>query len=284
MFRPGKPKDEPEPHQPQAQPQPPPAPAQAANEDTQQRYRASEQTSSTGVRGSMNDGQANSGKAYTESDALARDIKEGTLTGFVGNGTNMTGEANFKGMLRVDGHLSGRVSSQDGTLIVSTGGQVDANVEVSVAQIYGTVNGDVIATKRIELGRVAKVTGNIQTPALVIEQGAIFEGSCRMAALRDEQTKSETRAATAGTSATAGAGGTSGAGASGAPKTDTPSTSSPAPGGASSSSGSSSSGGASSPGAGGSSATSASAGTTTTPSGAGSSSTPGAPKPSGASS
>ncbi|MCA1643238.1 MAG: polymer-forming cytoskeletal protein [Acidobacteria bacterium] len=159
MFRPGKPKDEPEPHQPQAQQQPAPAP-QAANEDTQQRYRASEQTSSTGVRGSMNDGQANSGKAYTESDALARDIKEGTLTGFVGNGTNMTGEANFKGMLRVDGHLSGRVSSQDGTLIVSTGGQVDANVEVSVAQIYGTVNGDVVATKRIELGRVAKVTGN----------------------------------------------------------------------------------------------------------------------------
>ena len=123
----------------------------------------------------MNDGQPNTTKAYTESDALARDIKEGNLSGFVGNGTTLTGEANFKGMLRVDGTLSGRVSSQDGTLIVSTGGQVDANVEVSVAQIYGTVNGDVTASKRIELGRVAKVTGNIQTPALVIEQGAIFE-------------------------------------------------------------------------------------------------------------
>jgi cytoskeletal protein CcmA (bactofilin family) len=281
MFRPGKPKDEPEPHQPPPQAQP--ASAQAANEDTQQRYRASEQTSSTGVRGSMNDGQANSGKAYTESDALARDIKEGTLTGFVGNGTNMTGEANFKGMLRVDGHLSGRVSSQDGTLIVSTGGQVDANVEVSVAQIYGTVNGDVIATKRIELGRVAKVTGNIQTPALVIEQGAIFEGSCRMAALRDEQAKSETRAATAGASTTPGAAGASGAGTSGASgatgggaaKTDAPSTSSSAPGGASASGAGSSSSGAGSPGATGSSATTAS-------SGAGSSPTTGSQKPSGA--
>jgi cytoskeletal protein CcmA (bactofilin family) len=209
----------------------------------------------------MNDGQANSGKAYTESDALARDIKEGTLTGFVGNGTNMTGEANFKGMLRVDGHLSGRVSSQDGTLIVSTGGQVDANVEVSVAQIYGTVNGDIVATKRIELGRVAKVTGNVQTPALVIEQGAIFEGSCRMAALRDEQTKTESKAASAGTSAAAGASGTSGAsgasaspgaGASGAPKSDTPSAST------ASSSGGGSAG--ASPGAGGSSGATASPG------------------------
>ena len=111
MFRPGRSKDEPEP-QPQRQP-PAVQPAQqnAANEDTQQRYRSPESTS-TGARGTMSsEPQPNSAKAYTESDALARDIKEGTLTGFVGNGTNMTGEANFKGMLRVDGHLSGRVSS-----------------------------------------------------------------------------------------------------------------------------------------------------------------------------
>ncbi|HYE13655.1 MAG TPA: polymer-forming cytoskeletal protein [Pyrinomonadaceae bacterium] len=135
-------------------------------------------------------------RAVTESESLARDIKEGTLTGFVGNGTTLQGEASFKGMLRVDGHLSGRVSSDDGTLIVSTNGRVDANVEVAVAQIYGTVNGDITATKRIEMGRVAKVTGNIETPALVIEQGAIFEGSCRMSQLKEALDKQE-RAASA---------------------------------------------------------------------------------------
>ncbi len=142
----------------------------------------------------MNDGQPNNSRAVSESESLARDIKEGTLSGFVGNGTTLTGEANFKGMLRVDGHLSGRVSSLDGTLIVSTGGQVDANVEVSIAQIYGTVKGDIIATKRIELGRVAHVTGNIQAPALVIESGAIFEGSCSMMQLREAQTQEDARA------------------------------------------------------------------------------------------
>ncbi|MBA2339849.1 MAG: polymer-forming cytoskeletal protein [Pyrinomonadaceae bacterium] len=126
-------------------------------------------------------------RASTESETLAREIKEGTLSGFVGSGTVLTGEANFKGMLRVDGHLSGRVSSKDGTLIVSTGGQVDADIDVSIATINGTVNGDITASKRIELGRVAKVTGNIQAPALVIESGAIFEGSCRMAQVKEEQ-------------------------------------------------------------------------------------------------
>src|SRR5437868_5255688 len=125
-------------------------------------------------------------RAVTESESLARDIKEGTLTGFVGNGTTLNGEANFKGMLRVDGTLSGRVSSADGTLIISTNGRVEANIEVAVAQIYGTVQGDITASKRIEMGRVAKVTGNIQTPALIIENGALFEGSCRMVQLKEQ--------------------------------------------------------------------------------------------------
>ena len=118
--------------------------------------------------------------AMTESETLARDIKEGTLSGFVGGGTVVTGEANFKAMMRVDGHLSGRVSSSSGTLIVGANGKVDANIEVAVAVIHGTINGDIIATQRLELGRAAKVNGNIQTPSLIIEQGAVFEGSCKM--------------------------------------------------------------------------------------------------------
>ncbi|CAN5546141.1 MAG: polymer-forming cytoskeletal protein [Pyrinomonadaceae bacterium] len=121
-----------------------------------------------------------SAKAMTESETLARDIKEGTLSGFVGNGTSLTGEATFKAMLRVDGHLSGRVSSGSGTLIVGANGKVDANIEVAVAVIHGTINGDIIATQRLELGRAAKVNGNIQTPSLVIEQGGVFEGTCKM--------------------------------------------------------------------------------------------------------
>src|SRR5882724_6024347 len=123
-----------------------------------------------------------SSRALTESESLARDIKEGTLSGFVGSGTDFTGEATFKAMMRIDGHLSGRINSSSGTLVIGTNGKVDANIEVAVATIHGTVNGDIIATQRLELGRAAKVTGNIQTPSLVIEQGAIFEGSCKMTA------------------------------------------------------------------------------------------------------
>jgi cytoskeletal protein CcmA (bactofilin family) len=119
-------------------------------------------------------------KALTESETIAREIKDGTLSGFVGSGTVITGEASFKSMLRVDGRFSGRITSGTGTLIVGAGGQVDANIEVAVATIHGVVNGDIIAGQRIELGRAGKLNGNIQTPSLVIEQGGVFEGSCKM--------------------------------------------------------------------------------------------------------
>jgi len=130
-------------------------------------------------------------KALTESETIAREIKDGSLSGFVGSGTVITGEASFKSMLRVDGRFSGRITSTGGALIVGAGGQVDANIEVAVATIHGVVNGDIVASDRIELGRAAKLNGNIQTPSLMIEQGAIFEGSCKMMKAAEKAPKVE---------------------------------------------------------------------------------------------
>lgn len=130
---------------------------------------------------------AGAGRAISESDSMARDIKEGRLSGFVGHGTTLTGETEFHAMLRVDGHLIGTVTSQAGTLIIGANGQVDANVLVAAAMINGTVNGDVIATEKLQLGRTARVLGNIQSPRLIVEEGAILEGSCSMLKARETQ-------------------------------------------------------------------------------------------------
>lgn len=134
-----------------------------------------------------NEVQTSTGRAISESDSMARDIKEGRLSGFVGHGTTLTGETEFHAMLRVDGHLIGTVTSEAGTLIIGTNGQVDANVMVAAAMINGTVNGDVIATEKLQLGRTARVLGNIQSPRLVVEEGAILEGSCSMLKARETQ-------------------------------------------------------------------------------------------------
>jgi cytoskeletal protein CcmA (bactofilin family) len=140
------------------------------------------------------DSQQATPRVVTDSESIARDIKEGRLSGFVGHGTVLTGETNFQMMLRVDGHLTGTVTSDGGTLIVGTNGQVDANVSVGVATINGIVNGDVIATEKIQLGRTARVMGNVATPRLVIEEGAVFEGGCSMIKAREVQETQATAA------------------------------------------------------------------------------------------
>ena len=83
-------------------------------------------------------------------------------------------------MLRIDGHFSGNVSSSDGTLIVSAGAEVtQAVINVAVARINGTVEGDIVASKELVLGRTASVTGKVSAPAIIIEEGALFNGTCR---------------------------------------------------------------------------------------------------------
>ena len=121
---------------------------------------------------------------------------DGVLTGQMGVGSSLNlrqkpsasyvtqaeldGEIIFKDMVRVNGHVAGSIYSRTGTLIVDLSACVEANVDVAVAVISGTVKGDIIARDRVELGPASKIYGNIWTRSLVIKDGAIFEGICRM--------------------------------------------------------------------------------------------------------
>jgi cytoskeletal protein CcmA (bactofilin family) len=100
--------------------------------------------------------------------------------GFVGDVLKFKGEVTFKSMLRIDGRFCGTVTSPDGTLIVSTGAEItQAKINVAIAKINGTVVGDINASKELVLGRTAAVTGVLTTPALVVEEGALFNGMSR---------------------------------------------------------------------------------------------------------
>jgi cytoskeletal protein CcmA (bactofilin family) len=119
-------------------------------------------------------------RAFAESAMIAREIREGVLSAFVASTSKITGQIEFKALLRIDGLVSGRVTSAEGTLVVASAGRVHANVAVAVARIRGTVTGDLTCSERIDLGPTAKVTGNIHAPTVVIEPGAVLDGTCRM--------------------------------------------------------------------------------------------------------
>jgi cytoskeletal protein CcmA (bactofilin family) len=126
--------------------------------------------------------EAVSSKAALKEDerVQAPNLPKDNWLGFVGDVSKFTGEVTFKSLLRIDGKFCGHVKSSNGTLIVSAGAQVtQAVIEVAVARINGTVEGDINASKELVLGPTASVTGNILAPALIVEKGALFNGSSR---------------------------------------------------------------------------------------------------------
>lgn len=138
-----------------------------------------QEQSPTSVLSKGDDGKKQS-EALSESERMARDIKEGRLSGFVGSGTISTGETLFQAMLRIDGRVKGEIKSEEGTLIIGATGRVDASIYVGEAIINGLVNGDIVVANKLSLGRSAKIVGNVQAPRLIMEDGAIMEGNCSM--------------------------------------------------------------------------------------------------------
>lgn len=164
-------------------------------------------------------------------EAVARDIKEGRLSSFIGGGTSLNGELSFRVMARVDGHLTGKVTSEKGTLVIGASGQVDAVISVATAIINGTINGDVTATEHLELKRTAKIVGNVRTPRLIMEDGAVLEGNCNMLRAEEKLEDSDARQFTAAPVAAAPTTTTTAAAAAtaGAPATATTNAPAPAP-------------------------------------------------------
>lgn len=87
-------------------------------------------------------------------------------------------EITFEGILRINGYAAGVIRSNEGSLIVDADGEVDADISVHDATIYGCVRGDIHARRKVELSASARVVGDIETVALSIEPGAVFEGRC----------------------------------------------------------------------------------------------------------
>ena len=103
------------------------------------------------------------------------------LNGFLDQGTEFLGELRFRDTFRVDGHIKGKIVS-DNMLIVGESGVVEAEIDCAVVSIRGTVTGRVHARQRLELLAGAKVQGTLVSPKMVIEDGAFFQGDCDMAA------------------------------------------------------------------------------------------------------
>ncbi len=107
------------------------------------------------------------------------------INAFLGRDTEFEGKLSFTGAVRIDGKLSGEIFSS-GTLIVGESAVIKAQIHIADMVISGEVHGDIFAEKKIEITVPGKLFGNIKTPKLVLEEGVIFEGNCKMKDLKEE--------------------------------------------------------------------------------------------------
>jgi cytoskeletal protein CcmA (bactofilin family) len=100
-------------------------------------------------------------------------------SGFLEQTVKLDGKLEATGTFRIDCALKASLVSAD-TLILAEHAIAEGRIVANIVLIAGRFDGEIDARARVEIQRGAIVTGEIQTPCLVIEPGAIFDGHCRM--------------------------------------------------------------------------------------------------------
>src|SRR5436853_1839261 len=106
-------------------------------------------------------------------------VKGNDLTAFIDEGSEIEGKYTFNGTVMLNGRFRGEIVSND-TLIVGEKGVINASIRAGVVLINGEVVGNVMASERVEIRGSARVFGDVEAPVVVIEEGVLFEGHCRM--------------------------------------------------------------------------------------------------------
>ena len=101
------------------------------------------------------------------------------LTAFIDEGSEIEGRYTFSGTVMLNGRFKGEISTTD-TLIIGDKGVMNGDVRAGQVLIRGEVVGNVSAAERVELKRTARVFGDVEAPVVVVEEGVLFEGHCRM--------------------------------------------------------------------------------------------------------
>lgn len=102
------------------------------------------------------------------------------INSIVGEGTRFRGELDLSGLLRIDGDYSGVIRTPD-KVLVGKNGRAECTIYAGTIVIGGVVKGNVYSSEKIIILTTGMVIGNITTPRLIVEEGVILDGECRIA-------------------------------------------------------------------------------------------------------
>jgi cytoskeletal protein CcmA (bactofilin family) len=103
------------------------------------------------------------------------------INSIIGEGTKFKGEFDLSGLLRIDGDFTGIIRTK-GKVLVGKNGRAECTLNAGTVVVGGVVRGEIVSTEKVIILSTGLVLGNITTPRLIVEEGVIFNGSCRITA------------------------------------------------------------------------------------------------------
>ncbi len=97
----------------------------------------------------------------------------------VDRATAVTGKIATDGDVTVEGALDGELECH-GRVFIAEGAKVGAKVHAREVVVAGELHGDAVCTERLEAQATARITGTIRTPILVVQEGALMDGTIAM--------------------------------------------------------------------------------------------------------
>jgi len=108
-----------------------------------------------------------------------REIGEGQITTVVAEDLEIKGTIKFKSSVMLKGVFEGEIISE-GLLVVGSTARVSASINTKTLISHGSITGNVVAAEQIVLKSSATHIGDLKSPFIMIENGAVFNGSCMM--------------------------------------------------------------------------------------------------------
>jgi len=139
---------------------------------------------------------------YTPPKNISSTMEQATI----GRSVVIKGDVSGAESLYVDGRIEGTVNFADNRVTIGRNGVVVANISAKEVVIMGTVTGNIQCTDRLDIRSEGSLTGDVSTPRISIEDGAMVKGAVEVKTADREKTQSKSNDTNKAAAAAAGAG------------------------------------------------------------------------------
>lgn len=132
------------------------------------------------------------GSSNTNSKNPKENMKERNIAAspndltLIGVGTKVKGSIISKENIRVEGSINGKIDCE-GKVFMGNESHLVVDLKTYEVNIDGTFEGDIKAEKQLVIGSNGVMNGNMSTPSLIVENGAVLNGKVEMPRNKEEQ-------------------------------------------------------------------------------------------------